>query len=78
MRPEDDSCMDIVKEIYPRSKFYHLIVGNLQEIKKKLTYPTDGYSNLFLNTYINRHVHAEYLKMIAFYSPFGIRHVYLY
>ena len=22
------------------------------------------YSNLFLNAYINRHVHAEYLKMI--------------
>ena len=24
----------------------------------------DRYSNLFLNTYINRHVHADYLKMI--------------
>ena len=24
----------------------------------------DWYSNLFLNAYINRHVHAEYLKMI--------------
>ena len=24
----------------------------------------DRYSNLFLNGYINRHVHAEYLKMI--------------
>ena len=24
----------------------------------------DMYSNLFLNAYINRHVHAEYLKMI--------------
>ena len=24
----------------------------------------DQYSNLFLNAYINRHVHAEYLKMI--------------
>ena len=24
----------------------------------------DLYSNLFLNAYINRHVHAEYLKMI--------------
>ena len=33
----------------------------------------DRYSNLFLNAYINRHVHAEY-----FYSPFGIRHVFLY
>ena len=26
----------------------------------------DRYSNLFLNAYINRHVHAEYLKMIFF------------
>ena len=24
----------------------------------------DRYLNLFLNAYINRHVHAEYLKMI--------------
>ena len=24
----------------------------------------DRYSNLFLNAYINHHVHAEYLKMI--------------
>ena len=24
----------------------------------------DRYSNLFLNAYINRHVHAEYLEMI--------------
>ena len=24
----------------------------------------DRYSNLFLNAYINRHVHTEYLKMI--------------
>ena len=24
----------------------------------------DRYSNLFLNAYINRHVHAQYLKMI--------------
>ena len=24
----------------------------------------DRYSNLFLNAYINSHVHAEYLKMI--------------
>ena len=26
----------------------------------------DRYSNLFLNAYINRHVHAEYFKMILF------------
>ena len=24
----------------------------------------DGYSNIFLNAYINRHVHALYLKMV--------------
>ena len=24
----------------------------------------DRYSNLFLNAYINHHVHAEYLKMV--------------
>ena len=24
----------------------------------------DRYSNLFINAYINHHVHAEYLKMI--------------
>ena len=24
----------------------------------------DQYSNLFINAYIDRHVHAEYLKMI--------------
>ena len=77
MRPEDELCMDKVKEMYPRSKFYHLKVGSLQEIKKKLTYPPDWYSNLFLNAYINRYVHAEYLKMIELYSPFGIQHVFL-
>ena len=38
----------------------------------------DRYSNLFLNAYINRHMHAEYLKMIQFYSPLGIWHVFLY
>ena len=25
----------------------------------------DRYSNLFLNAYINRHAHSEYLKMIT-------------
>ena len=38
----------------------------------------DRYLNLFLNAYINRHAHTEYLKMIEVYSPFGIRHVFLY
>ena len=38
----------------------------------------DRYSNLFLNAYINRYVHAEYLKMIKFYSPLDIWHVFLF
>ena len=36
----------------------------------------DRYSNLFLNDYINRHAHTEYLKMTEVYSPLGIRHVF--
>ena len=28
----------------------------------------DRYSNLFLNAYINRHAHTEYLKMIEVYD----------
>ena len=27
----------------------------------------DRYSNIFLNAYINRHAHTEYLKMIEVY-----------
>ena len=42
------------------------------------TYHPERYSNLFLNAYIHRHVHAEYLKMIKLYSPFGILHCFLY
>ena len=38
----------------------------------------DRYSNLFLNAYINRHAHTEYLKMIEVHSPLGILHVFLY
>ena len=38
----------------------------------------DWYSNLFLNAYINRHTHTDYLKMIEAYSPLGILHVFLY
>ena len=38
----------------------------------------DRYLNLFLNAYINRHSHTEYLKLIEVYSPLGIRHVFLY
>ena len=29
----------------------------------------DRYSNLFLNAYINRHAHTEYLKTIEVNSP---------
>ena len=29
---------------------------------KKMTYPPDRCSNLFLNAYIDRHVHVEYLN----------------
>ena len=36
----------------------------------------DRYSNLFLNANINRHLHAEYLKMIKFYSALGIWHAF--
>ena len=36
------------------------------------------YSNLFLNAFINRHAHSEYLNMIEVYSPLGIWHVFLY
>ena len=38
----------------------------------------DRYLNLFLNAYINRHAHTEYLKMIEVYSPLGVWHVFLY
>ena len=36
----------------------------------------DRYSNLFLNAYINRHAHTEYLQMTEVYSPLGIWHVF--
>ena len=39
---------------------------------------TDLYSNLFLNAYINRQAHTEYIKLIELYSPLGIWHVFLY
>ena len=38
----------------------------------------DRYSNLFLNAYINRHAHTEYINMIDVYSPSGIWHVFIY
>ena len=34
------------------------------DLCKHLGIDPDRYSNLFLNAYINRHVHAEYLRMI--------------
>ena len=72
MRPEDDSCMEKVKDMYSRLKLYHV------KVEKKKTYPLYRYSNLFLNAYLNRLIHAEYLKRIKFYSPLGIRHGFLY
>ena len=38
----------------------------------------DRYSNLFLNAYINRHAHTEYLKIFEVYSSCDIQHVFLY
>ena len=38
----------------------------------------DRYSNPFLNAYINRHAHTEYLKMIKVYSSLGTWHVFPY
>ena len=69
MRSEDDSCIDKVKELYPRLKFYHVKLENIE-----MAYPTDRYSNQFLNDNLNGHIHAEYLKRIEFYSPLGIQH----
>ena len=34
------------------------------DVPRSTSYSPDRYSNLFLNAYIDRHVHAEYLKMI--------------
>ena len=59
MRPEDDSCIVKVKEMYRRFKLYHVKVENK---KKSPVHPTDRSSNLFLNAFINHHVHAEYYK----------------
>ena len=41
-----------------------------------LQYVDDRYTNLLLNAFINRHAHTECLKMIQFYSPLGIWHVF--
>ena len=38
----------------------------------------DRYSNLFLNAYIKRHAHTEYLNRVEVYNPCGIWHVFLY
>ena len=63
MRPDDDTFMGKMKEMYPRSKIYALKIGNLQEINKMpYLYPPDRYSYLFLNAYINRYVHDGYFK----------------
>ena len=33
-------------------------------LSRDVLFRPDRYSNIFLNAYINRHVHVEYLKMI--------------
>ena len=38
----------------------------------------DRYSKLFLNAYINRRAHTEYLNMIEVYSPLGKLHAFPY
>ena len=50
--------------------FEHLEIDSSTDLNR--------YSNLFLNAYVNRHAHTEYLKMIEVYSPLGIWHVFLY
>ena len=36
----------------------------MQAFRNRFEYLDDRYSNLFLNAYINRHAHTQYLKMI--------------
>ena len=38
----------------------------------------DSSTDLFLNAYINRHAHTEYLIIFEVYIPLGIWHVFLY
>ena len=57
------------------SQYVHGDLGKHLGIDSSTDHP-DRYSNLFLNAYINRHVHAKYLKMIWLYSPLGIRHFF--
>ena len=48
-------------------KYYeekHAICLKDYRIRSLLSIDDDRYSNLFLNAYINRHAHTEYLKMI--------------
>ena len=40
------------------------LLGSIYCMTLKLLLDPDRYSNLFLNAYIIRHVHAKYLKMI--------------
>ena len=53
------------------------IYVSISKIDSSTDHPV-RYSNLFLNAYINRHAHNEYLKMIEVYSLLGIWHVFLY
>ena len=45
------------------SEYVHGDLCKHSGIDSRIDYP-DRYSNLFLNAYINRHVHVEYLKMV--------------
>ena len=66
-----------ILSVLHRADVVGIFIGNRFEYRSN-TYHPDPYSNLFLNAYINRHVYADYLNIIKFYSPFGIQHVFLY
>ena len=72
-------CMDEVKEFYaPQIKIPALKSWYLHEMNKPWqTLWISTLINLFLNAYINHHVHAEHSKTIEFYSSFGIQCVFL-
>ena len=53
-----------------------IYVSILEKIRVPIWMIDDRYSNLFLNAYIDRHAHTEYLKMIEVYSPLSIWHVF--
>ena len=55
----------------------HLGIDSSTDLDDRYSNP-DRYSNLFLNAYINRHAHTEYLNMIEVYSPLGIYVMFFY